>query len=107
MNDSNRDATTREGYDKKHVGGCRKLMYDPVSSPCTCDTEYERERLRADASERWSKALAERNTSLQAAVEWAAGELLKAEKPIAALGLFLEAAGLQFKVTVAKTEAVS
>lgn len=29
-------------YHKRHLGGCRKEMYDPKSSPCTCQLEYER-----------------------------------------------------------------
>lgn len=29
-------------YDKQHLDGCRKNIYDPKSSPCTCRTEFER-----------------------------------------------------------------
>lgn len=29
-------------YDKQHLDGCRKVMYDPQSSPCTCRLEFER-----------------------------------------------------------------
>lgn len=39
-------------YDKRHLPGCRKLMYDPKSSPCTCLLEYERVTVQLAALER-------------------------------------------------------
>lgn len=34
-------AREREPYNKQHLDGCRKVVYDPKSSPCTCRTEFE------------------------------------------------------------------
>jgi hypothetical protein len=105
MSDSMRErASDGDDYHKRHLPGCRKVMYDPQSSPCTCVTEYEREFTSARASERYAEELRGRLERLSLAMDWAITELIKADRPCSALGLLLESAGLTLKVSVTKKD---
>lgn len=69
-----------EDYHKRHVPGCRKHMYDRKSSPCSCVVEYDRERVRADANERWANEKIAALAAAQAEIEHLRGKLEFNEK---------------------------